>query len=82
MSLDVYYRFRDATRNSEGRPRPEVPFDFLREVRDGTRQVRAMARRIGSLQPEKIYAEFSMSARGLNYLAAAIKGVKAIDIRA
>jgi hypothetical protein len=37
---------------------------------------------MGDLSPEKHYAEFAMSARGLNYLAAAIKGVKPIDMRA
>jgi len=82
MSLDVYYRFRDATRDGDGTPRAEIPFDFLGEVREGARQVRAMARQGGDFRPEKYYAEFSLSARGLTYLAASIKGVKVVDIRA
>jgi len=81
LSLDNYYQFRDATRDVDGKPRPEVPIDLLAEVREGTRQVKAISRQSGDFRAEKYHAEFSMSARGLAYLAASIKGLKLVDVR-
>lgn len=81
MSRDVYWQFRNSATQPDGTPRPDAPIDFLREVRDRAREVKAMSRGSGSLEAEQIYAEFSFSARGLNLLAASMKGIKVVDIR-
>ena len=81
MSLDVYYQFRDATRDMDGKPRAEVPLDLLREVREGTRQAQAISRKSGDYRAEKYPAEFRLSAHGLAYLAASIKGLRLVDVR-
>jgi hypothetical protein len=81
MSVNAYGQFRNATLNEKGQPRADAPFNFLREVQAGAREAKALARSVGDLSPEKVYAEFVMSARGLNHLAGVIKGVRVVDLR-
>jgi hypothetical protein len=82
MSANSYEEFKNATSDEKDQLRADIPFNFLGEVQDRAREIKLLARQMGDLTPEKLYAEFAMSARGLNYVAAAIKGVKPVDVRA
>ncbi|WP_426286380.1 hypothetical protein [Luteibacter sp. E-22] len=80
MSGTALDKIKDFTLDAHGKPGPDLPFNFLGEVRQGLTVAKAMSRKKGDFAPERLYAEFAMSARGLNYLAAAIKGIRPIDI--
>jgi hypothetical protein len=82
MSRTALDKIKEFTLDVHGRPGPDIPFNFLDEVRQGLTVAKAMSREQADFSPERLYAEFAMSARGLNYLAAAIKGIRPIDIYA